>query len=159
MKILFTIILVMFYFSGASSAHAVDLLPNGSYQQSCTNCSYNAGSQTLSCSCTTGGDNDCIGCQESTSLWVGDCTGDIGNNGGELSCSSGPSNMGPDVLPEGSYRGSCENCSYSVESQTLSCSCTTGGDNDCIGCQQSTSLWVGECSGDIENNGGELSCQ
>ena len=131
---------------GPVAIAAAGILPNGSYRNSCTACTYDSNSGSLQCSCTAGG-----GWQNSTSLEVGDCSGDISNDDGELSCDA----EGADIsfLPTGSYEQSCSGCTYDPNSGVLQCSCTTGG-----GWQNSTSLEVGDCSGDISNNDGELSC-
>lgn len=130
---------------GCEAVAAAQVLPNGSYQQSCTGCTYDPNSGTLQCSCTTGG-----GWQNASTLDVGGCSGDISNDDGQLSCDE--EGAGISFLPTGSYQQTCTSCTYDQTIEELSCTCTDGD-----GIQIQTTF-DGSCSGDISNDDGQLSC-
>ncbi len=142
-------LIFLFFISLSSLAVFADILPVGSYQNSCSNCTYDAQSQTLNCKCQDGN-----GFSYPSSVWANGCS-DIENKGGTLVCvgQSYSNNAAPALLPSGSYKDSCTDCSYDSSQQTLQCKCGDGN-----GFDYSSSVWVDNCS-DIANDGGQLECR
>lgn len=114
--------------------------PAGSYTQSCRDIS--AHTTTLFADCRTRSGN-----WNKTYLYnFGRCTGDIYNSDGLLRCPNGL------TVPNGSYSRSCRNTFNN--SGELNGSCRKRG-----GAWQNTSLSnFADCTGDISNNDGDLTC-
>ena len=132
-------------FGGAAYA---DVIPRGSYQQSCSD--FYTDGTTLSATCQRryGDDNF------TTLRNYNDCEGDIANVDGRLKCVDDQNdNHDGDWLPRGSYRDTCRNAD--VEGNTLEAEC-----RDQNGRWRYTELQsFRSCRGDIANFNGMLRCR
>jgi len=114
--------------------------PSGSYQNSCKDIQVEGKQLKAKCQKQNGSWNN-------TKLNYKNCTGDIRNDNGELSCKGG----GGAKIPKGSYRDSCKN-SYVEDGKLYSnCKKNNGGWNK-------TSINYKNCNKDIKNDNGNLTC-
>jgi CVNH domain/Astacin (Peptidase family M12A) len=114
--------------------------PAGSYTQSCNNRSVSGAALYASCRRKNGA---------YTNSFIRDfhlCTGDIGNNDGNLNCANGL------AIPAGSYRKSCNGMFNNSGLLIAFCRKKSGS------WQWSTLGDFAGCHGDIGNNDGTLSC-
>jgi Beta/Gamma crystallin/CVNH domain len=139
-----TAIVGILSFSGVAYA---DVIPRGSYQQSCSD--FYTDGTVLSATCRTR-----YGESNFTTLRnYNDCDGDIANVDGRLRCVEDDDPQDDDRLPRGSYRDTCRNAD--VESNTLEAEC-----QDQNGRWRYTELQnFRSCKGDIANVNGMLRCR
>ncbi len=114
-------------------------LPKGSYKQSCKDAYVDGKWLYARCQKMSGNYNN-------SSIKYADCYKDIWNNNGVLTCGGGSSS-----LPKGSYKETCKDA-Y-VDGNWLYAKCKKNN-----GSWYSTSLKYSNCSKDIWNNNGELTC-
>jgi hypothetical protein len=151
-------------------------LPTGSYGDSCVECSVTG--CTLDCLCPTamGTSAACATAPNfscgPTSLDLTTCVaGDIGNDGGQLTCptTTGPTSCGvhaPNTLPSGSYEGSCLGCLVSGCILECRCPMASAPGNACFSIDPevfvfcpSSAIDLNACgAGDIGNDDGNLRC-
>lgn len=133
-------------------AHAQPI-PSGSYQRSCDNISVN--DSTLRATCQTA-DGD------RTNSRLDDfdqCSGDIGNNDGNLTCAREPvrdrrtDDRGDDRPPPGSYQQTCRQERASDGDLSANCEDRNGRE------RPSQLRDYAECRGDIGNDDGNLRCR
>ena len=145
---------VMYVLVGASAGLAQSV-PQGSYQQTCTNIGARGGVLTATCKDVNGEWRDA---QLRDANY---CNSDITNENGELRCSGGyqggyDGNYGSGYyegnIPSGSYSQTCQN--VHIEGNDLEARCPTVN-----GYWRTTRLRnFDRCGGDISNNDGRLTC-
>ena len=114
-------------------------IPKGSYKQSCKDSYVDGKWLYAKCQKMNGNWNN-------SSIKYADCSKDIWNNNGVLTCGGGGGN-----LPKGSYKQTCKDA-Y-VDGNWLYAKCQKNN-----GSWYSTSLKYSNCNKDISNNNGELTC-
>jgi len=115
--------------------------PKGSYQNSCKDIQVDGNQLRAKCRKRNGSWNN-------TKINYKKCSGDIRNDNGELRCDGG----GDSKIPNGSYKDTCRD-SY-VEGNRLYSQCTRRD-----GSRNKTSIHYKNCSRDIWNDNGKLSCE
>ncbi len=122
--------------------------PQGSYLRSCSNPSVQGDTLVANCRRSDGRE------QRTSLSGVSRCVGDIGNNNGNLQCSTGGSQGGGGSAapPRGSYQQSCTDAALRGNTLTARCRARDGG------YRQTTLPDIRQCRGDIGNNDGRLFC-
>lgn len=137
-------ILLFISFIFVSAEAMAQLVPSGSYKDSCRTIQVVGGTLIAQC-------QKIDGSWQNSTLQYGMCDGDIRNDNGKLRCKQRAGTKTSKSAPKGSYKKSCKN--YYTEGKRLYATCEKKN-----GGWRSSSINYKNCNKDIWNDNGNLTC-